>query len=91
MHRVTYDDSGTRRVTWHREDARCPHLPIVHVGPELSPAEASTAPLPPDPVPLAVGGQGRDVDPPIGCVVAGVLIALGALGGVVALLIGGAP
>ena len=85
MYSVTYDAAGHRRVTWHRD------LPIVHLGPELSPAEASLAPLPPDPVPLAVGGQGRDVDPPLGCVVAGVLIALGALGGVVALLIGGAP
>jgi len=84
MYRVT-DAAGHRRVTWHRDP------PLVHLGPELSPAEASLAPLPPDPVPLAVGGQGRDVDPPIGCVVAGVLIALGALGGVVALLIGGAP
>lgn len=72
-------------MTWHRDP------PLVHLGPELSPAEASIAPPPPDPVPLAVGGQGRDVDAPIGCVVAAVLIALAALGGVVALLIGGAP
>lgn len=75
MYRVTYDAAGNRRVTWHREDARHA-LPLVHVGPDLSPAEASVAPLPPD--------------PPLGCVVAGVLIALAALGGVVALLIGGA-